>query len=290
MSLPVTYVQVIEVARITPRTARITFRADELDTSVGTSPDQQVKLCFPRPGQAAPVLPAPSEDAMGWYQAYLAIPEPERPWMRSFTIRQRRPGTEEVEIDFVLHGDTGPASAWAERARPGDRLGMVGPSALYASPLSITSAAEAADWVLLAGDESALPAIGTLLAALPEGTRTVVFAEVADRAEEQPLPGPAGAAVRWLHRDGAAPGRRLVEAVAAADLPSGTPFAWLAGEASAVRTLRRHLVEERGLPKASIEFSGYWRHRFTQDDAPTAEDLADAQEKLAQVRAQTEAH
>ncbi|MER6362297.1 siderophore-interacting protein [Kitasatospora sp. NPDC001527] len=285
MSLPVTCVQVIEVARVTPRTARITFQADELDASVGTSPDQQVKLCFPRPGQEAPVLPGRTDDAMGWYQAYLAIPEAERPWMRSFTLRRRRPDTRQFEIDFVLHGDTGPASAWAEQARPGDRLGMVGPSALYASPVSIGSAAAAADWVLMVGDESALPAIGTLLEALPDGTATMVFAEVADRAEEQPLPGPAGTTVRWLHRDGAAPGRRLVEAVATADLPAGTPFAWLAGEASAVRRLRRHLVEERGVPKASIEFSGYWRHRLTQDDAPTAEDLADARELLARATA-----
>ncbi|WP_344343440.1 siderophore-interacting protein, partial [Kitasatospora putterlickiae] len=210
MSLPVTYVQVTEVTRVTPRTARVTFQAEDLDASVGTSPDQQVKLCFPRPGQDAPVLPGATEDAMGWYQAYLAIPEAERPWMRSLTLRRRRPGTALLEIDFVLHGDTGPASAWAARARPGDRLGMVGPSSLYASPLSVTAAAAAADWVLLAGDESALPAIGTLLEALPEGTETVVFAEVADRAEEQPLPGPGGTAVRWLHRDGAVPGRRLV--------------------------------------------------------------------------------
>ncbi|GAA1410256.1 hypothetical protein GCM10009639_61100 [Kitasatospora putterlickiae] len=72
-------------------------------------------------------------------------------------------------------------------------------------------------------------------------------------------------------------------------LPAGTPFAWVAGEASAVRTLRRHLLEERGVPKASVEFSGYWRHRFTQDDAPTAEDLADAREKLAQAQAQAQA-
>ncbi|MFE7563271.1 siderophore-interacting protein [Kitasatospora sp. NPDC057500] len=285
MSLPVTYVRVIDVTRTTPRTARIAFEAEALDASVGASPDQQVKLCFPRPGQDVPVLPGRSEDPAGWYRAYLEIPEPERPWMRSFTLRRRRPGTRRLEIDFVLHGDSGPASAWAERARPGDRLGMVGPSALYASPLSLTDAAAAADWVLMMGDESALPAIGTLLEALPEGTGAVVFAEVADRAEEQPLPAPPGTTVRWLHRGSAAPGRVLVEALAAADLPAGTPFAWLAGEASAVRALRRHLVEERGVPKASVEFSGYWRHRCTQDDAPTAEDMADAQEKLARLRA-----
>ncbi|MFE6051536.1 siderophore-interacting protein [Kitasatospora sp. NPDC056446] len=278
MTLPVTLAEVVEVHRITPRTARITFEARELADTVGTAPDQQLKLCFPRPGQAEPVLPERRDDPMDWYRAYLAIPEAERPVLRSFTLRRRRPGTRLVEIDFVLHGDTGPAAAWALRAAPGDRLGMVGPSALYAPPVPFAEAAAAADWVLLAGDESALPALATLVGALPDGVRALAFVEVADEAERQPLDGPAGLDVHLLHRDGAAPGTVLTGAVRAAELPTGVPFAWLAGEAGAVRALRRHLVEERGVPKPSVDFTGYWRHRLTQDDAPTAEDLADARE------------
>ncbi|MEV7360235.1 siderophore-interacting protein [Kitasatospora sp. NPDC091276] len=281
MTLPVTFVEVVEVRRITPRTARVTFEAEALADSVGTAPDQQVKLCFPRPGQAVPELPAQSEDPMSWYQAYLAIPEAGRPLLRSFTLRRRRPGTRLVEIDFVLHGDTGPAAAWAERAEPGQRLGMVGPSALYAPPVPLAEAAAAADWVLLAGDETALPAIATLVEALPAGVRALAFVEVADEAERQPLESRAELAVHWSVRGGAAPGVVLAGAVRAAALPAGAPFAWLAGEAGAVRALRRHLVAERGVPKRSIDFAGYWRHRLTQDDAPTAEDLADAQERLA---------
>ncbi|MFF7990927.1 siderophore-interacting protein [Kitasatospora xanthocidica] len=281
MTLPVTFVEVVEVRRITPRTARITFAAEELADTVGTTPDQQLKLCFPRPGQAEPVLPAAQDDPMGWYRAYLAVPEAERPLMRSFTLRRRRPGTRLVEIDFVLHGDTGPAAAWALRAAPGDRLGMVGPSALYAPPVPFAESATAADWVLLAGDETALPALATLVEALPAGVRALAYVEVADAAERQPLESRADLAVHWLHRDGAAPGAVLAAAVRAAELPAGAPFAWLAGEAGAVRALRRHLVEERGVPKPSVDFTGYWRHRLTQDDAPTAEDLADAQERLA---------
>ncbi|MFF2745631.1 siderophore-interacting protein [Kitasatospora sp. NPDC058048] len=281
MTLPVTFVEVVEVRRITPRTARITFAAEELPDAVGTTPDQQLKLCFPRPGQREPVLPARQDDPMGWYRAYLAIPEERRPLLRGFTLRGRRPGTRLVEIDFVLHGDTGPAAAWALRAAPGDRLGMVGPSALYAPPVPFAEAAAAADWVLLAGDETALPALATLVGALPAGVPAVAYVEVADEAERQPLEGSEGLAVHWLHRDGAAPGAVLTGAVRSAELPPGRPFAWLAGEAGAVRALRRHLVEERGVPKASVDFTGYWRHRLTQDDAPTAEDLADVQERLA---------
>ncbi|MFG3052438.1 siderophore-interacting protein [Kitasatospora sp. NPDC048239] len=281
MDLPVTFVQVVEVVRITPRMARITFQAQALADSVGRAPDQQVKLCFPRSGQAAPVLPAASADAMGWYQAYLAVPEAERPWMRGFTIRRRRPGTRLLEIDFVLHGDTGPASAWAGRARPGDRLGMVGPSELYARPVSLAETAAGADWLLFAGDETALPAIATLVEALPAGVGAVAFIEVADAAERQAFDTRAELAVHWVHRDGAAPGGPLTAAVRAAELPGGTPFAWLGGEAGAVRTLRRHLIEERGLARREIEFGGYWRYRLSQDDAPTEEDLAEAKERLA---------
>ncbi|MFJ9442055.1 siderophore-interacting protein [Kitasatospora sp. NPDC101235] len=281
MTLPVTFVEVVEVRRITPRTARITFAAEELPDTVGTAPDQQLKLCFPRPGQREPVLPARQGDPMGWYQAYQAIPEAERPVMRSFTLRRRRPGTRLVEIDFVLHGDTGPAAAWALRAAPGDRLGMVGPSVLYAPPVAFAEAAAAADWVLLAGDETALPALATLVEALPAGERVYAWIEVADRAERQDLESRADLEVEWLYRDGAAPGTVLTEAFRDAVLPGGEPFVWLAGEAGAVRTIRRHLVERQGVPKENIDFTGYWRHRLTQDDAPTAEDLADAQERVA---------
>ncbi|MFG3228479.1 siderophore-interacting protein [Kitasatospora sp. NPDC048194] len=281
MTLPVTVLDVVAVRRITPRTARITFEAQALADDVGGTPDQQLKLCFPRPGQREPVLPAQQDDPMGWYRAYLAIPEAERPLLRSFTLRRRQPGTRRIEIDFVLHGSTGPAAAWALRAAPGDRLGMVGPSTLYAPPVPFAEAAVAADWVLLAGDETALPALATLLEALPAGVRALAWVEVADTAERQELVSRADLEVRWVHRDGAAPGAALTAAFRGAEPPAGEPLVWMAGEAGAVRALRRRLVEEWGVPKPRIDFTGYWRHRLTQDDAPTAEDLADAQERLA---------
>ncbi|GAA3143079.1 siderophore-interacting protein [Streptomyces rameus] len=288
--LPVSFLLVTDVTRLTPRMARVTFEADHLDDSVGRSPDQQLKLCFPRPGQQEPVLPEQSDDATSWYQAFLAIPEDERPWMRSFTLRRRVPGTRTIEIDFVLHGDTGPATSWAGSAKPGDRLGMVGPSAVYARPVSLTDSITDADWLLLAGDETALPAIATLLEALPEGTRAVAYLEVADGAERQTFRTAGDVTLHWLYRDGVSAGRSevLTDAVRAAEFPPGRPFAWLAGESGTVRALRRHLVGERGLDKRSIDFSGYWRLKLTQDDAPTAEDMAEAQERLAEYQAATD--
>lgn len=282
MELPVSLVTATDVQRITPGMARVTFRADTLPDSVGSTPDQQVKLCFPRPGQDRPRVPAADGDTMRWYQAFLAIPGHERPIMRSYTIRRRHPGTDLVDIDFVLHGDAGPATRWAQAAEPGQVLGMVGPSAEYARPLRET------DLLLLAGDETALPAIGTLVESLPEGARAIVYLEVADEAEEQAFDTRADLTLHWLHRGTVPPGqsRLLVDAVRRADVPSGTVFAWLAGESGAVRALRRHLVDERGIDKRSIDFSGYWRLKLTQDDAPTDEDIAEAQEKLAQSRAE----
>lgn len=262
MSL-VELITVASVERLTPRMTRVTFTGEGVD-AVKPWPDQQLKLLFP-PADRPLVLPKASaeEDGMSWYQAYLSMPAEDRPTMRSFTVRALT--DDALVIDFVLHDHGGPASTWARTAQPGDVLARYGPAEIYRQDLALD-----ADWVLLAGDETALPAIGSLLP-LPNAT---VLVEVADHAEEQDLPG-----VRWLHRNDAPHGRLLTEAVAGLDLPVGNAFAWMAGEAAMVRTLRRTLVA-KGLPKRAINFTGYWRTRLTQDDAPTEADMADIQERL----------
>ncbi|SEB32210.1 NADPH-dependent ferric siderophore reductase, contains FAD-binding and SIP domains [Amycolatopsis tolypomycina] len=261
---PTGLLEVTAVRRVTPRVVRVTFTGAGLD-SLEPWPDQQLKLLFPPPGR--PVrLPSADDDVMRWYQAYLAIPAEERPVMRSYTVRSH--DRETIDVDFVLHsGAAGPATAWAARAAVGDVLGRYGPDPAYRRPLST------ADTLLCAGDETAIPAIASLLS---EVDNAVAFVEVADAAEEQPLPGE----VHWLHRNGAEHGSLLLAAVREAAWPSGSVTAWLAGEAGVVRSLRRHLVGERGLAKNAVEFTGYWRRSLTQDDAPTPEDLADAAEKL----------
>ncbi|MGI5500875.1 siderophore-interacting protein [Lentzea sp. CA-135723] len=251
---------VTSVVPLTPRMTRMTFTGPGLD-EVGTWPDQQLKLLFPKPGHSPHVSDAP--DVGTWYQAYLALPEDERPWMRSFTVRSL--ADDVLTIDFVLHGDNGPASRWAARAQVGDVLGRFGPSPDYARPLG------EAGLLVFAGDETALPAIASLLELLPAAQQRLVFVEVADPLEEQDVPG-----VRWVHRSA---GEDLVSVVTAQDVPADT-WVWLGGEASAVRALRRHFVG-LGVSKKDIEFAGYWRRRLTQDDAPTTDDLAEAQERIA---------
>jgi NADPH-dependent ferric siderophore reductase len=156
-----------------------------------------------------------------------------------------------VEIDFVLHGD-GPAATWAAAAGPGAVLGVAGAASLAERP---------ARWLLLAGDETALPAISRLLAAAAPETTGVAFLEVAGPEEEQPLAAPDGIVVHWLHRGAAAPGEStlLVDAVAALDRPEGDVFAWVGAESAAVRAIRADLRGRWGLGRAQHHAIGYWR-------------------------------
>ncbi|MFD3998481.1 siderophore-interacting protein [Streptomyces sp. NPDC058548] len=283
--LPLRRLRVVAARPITPRTRRVTLGGPALDGFVLAGPDQQVKLFFPRPGQAEPVLtvPDPSGDVMRWYGAYAALPEAERPWMRSYTVRAHDPAAGTVDIDFFLHGDgtdsadEGPATRWARTARPGDAVGMFGPSAAFATPVD----PGAGDWTLLYADACALPALATVVAALPPGQRAVAYVQVSDPAELQPLPTAGDLTVRPLYGDTSPVDTRALDALGADPLPDGRPYVWLAGEASTVRALRRHLVEEGGADRHSVHFAGYWRRRLTQDDAPTPEDLAEARERLA---------
>lgn len=240
-------VPVCRVERVTPRMARVTVAGDELVDFPAAGTDQNVMLYFYPDGVVLPD-PLTLESARAkWSQV--------RPMTRTYTIRRHDPSTGEIDFDFVVHGSHGLASAWAQRVQPGDQVIFVGPSPAY-QPDS------GAGRYLLAGDETALPAIAAILRALPAGAPATVFVEVADTAEEQPLPTEADAEISWLHRDGRPAGANdLLEcAVRAASLPAGTTDAWVAGERSAVLAVRRHLLEERGFPRHRVRPTTYWRH------------------------------
>jgi len=225
------------VERVTPRLVRVTVGGDELADFAGAGTDQNVMLYFyPADVELPSPLTLESARAM-WSQV--------RPLTRTYTIRRHDPAAREVDFDFVLHDAPGPASDWAKAAMPGDRLIFVGPSPAYQPDLD-------ADWHLLAGDETALPAIAAILSALPADAVTRVFAEVEDAAEEQPL----GVPVTWVHR---CLGETLAGAVAAADLPSGRVDAWLAGERSSMVALRTHLLDDRGFDRRGVRPTTYWR-------------------------------
>jgi NADPH-dependent ferric siderophore reductase len=203
-------------------------------------------MFFPVPGQDRPAVPRATSGGPVWPAG-----EP-RPTMRTYTVRRYDAAAGELDVDFVLHEGHGPAAAWARDAGPGAWVGVSEPGGRYAVDPH-------AAFHLVVGDESALPAVATVLAALPGGVPAVAFLEVADAAEEQALPGTA--TTRWVHRVDRPAGAPLAAAVRAAVLPDGPGQAWLSGESACVRDLRRHLLDERGFDRRAVYATGYWRAR-----------------------------
>ncbi|MFE2376893.1 siderophore-interacting protein [Streptomyces sp. NPDC059398] len=253
-------VHVERTVRLTPQMVRVTFGGPSLSAFRTGHRDQRGKILLPAPGQAEPLLPEGTTDS-GWYAVWRTMPPETRPVLRTYTFRAHRTDPDEVDIDFALHGEgSGPASRWAAGARPGDRVLVVGPAREDAGGVDFLPPPGTRS-VVLAGDETALPAIASILEGLPAALPVQVFAEVSGPAEELELPGTAQ--VTWVHH-GQSPSP-LLDAFRDAELPVASPYFWIAGEASVSRELRRHLVGERGVERGSVCFKGYWRRGLTED-------------------------
>ena len=179
---------------------------------------------------------------------------------RSYTVRDWDPGSLRLTLDFVVHGDAGLAGPWAAQAQPGDRLEMMGPGGAYAPD-------GGADWHLMVGDDAALPAIAASALRVPAGVPVFAVIEVDGPEHQQPIDSPGDLRVTWIHRT-RGPGedpQLQVEAVQNLSLPAGRGHAFVHGEATAVRFVRRHLVLERGLPVDALSASGYWKLRRTDE-------------------------
>ncbi|MET8939452.1 siderophore-interacting protein [Streptomyces rubiginosohelvolus] len=250
-------VEVVRTVDLTPGMRRVTLSGEQLrafTTADGFERpafesqgfDDDLGFYFPYPGQSDPVLPVQGE-------ARLITPKGPRPLSRAYTVRRWDPEAGELDVDFVKHG-VGVGTTWAYRAGPGDRIHLSGPRTSKAFPAG-------ADWWLVAGDDTALPAIGRLLDELPSDARARVFIEIAEDTDRQELRELPGVDVTWLVRADATAGTAslLTEAVRGTPWWPGQAFVWLAGEHTAVRDIRRHLVEDRGVPKEDIDFAGYWR-------------------------------
>lgn len=177
----------------------------------------------------------------------------ERPEMRDYTPRYWNVAEGWIELDFVLHGD-GPASSWAAAAGVGSRLVIGGPRGSLVVPAAF-------DWYLLAGDETALPALGRRIEELPAGAPILAIIEVEDEAEEQRFETAAALTLHYVHRKGRPAGTPslLLDAVRAAAFPPGTAYAYIAGEVTMAQAVRAHLTDERGFDPAYIKAAGYWR-------------------------------
>ncbi len=233
------------VEHLTPRLVRITFAGPELEGFTLDDPAASVRLLLPSPGARDLVVPA-------WNGNEFLLPDGRRPTIRTFTPRRADPATHELDLDVVVHGG-GVASEWAAGAQAGEPAAISGPGRGYA----VDPEAPA---FLLAGDETAIPAISQLLEALPAATPVQVHLEVAATDARLALPAHPDATIAWHDLPpGSPPGDALVAAVRAADLPAGARV-WAAGEAAAVQRIRRHLFEERGMPRALTSVRGYWKH------------------------------
>ncbi|WP_097459429.1 siderophore-interacting protein [Mangrovitalea sediminis] len=252
--------QVARTETLSPRLRRITLTGDDLAGFTSASFNDHIKLMFPLPGQEKPVLPMAGPNGP-------VFPEDSpRPPARDYTPRRYNAERQELDIDFVLHGD-GPASTWAATAKPGDYVGTGGPRGSLVIPAEY-------DWHLLVGDETALPAIARRLEELPEGKPVFVIAEVADSAEHIGFDTRTQLEALWVDRDSIEPGTHedLEQAVRRFALPEGDGFIWAAGENSAIRAIRRHLVGERGFDKTRIHAASYWKRGSTDGKATLNDD------------------
>ncbi|HEV7632555.1 MAG TPA: siderophore-interacting protein [Steroidobacteraceae bacterium] len=216
-----------QVQRLTPHLLRVTFAGPELAGFVWSGPAAHIKLFFDVNG--APVA-------------------------RTYTPRRFDAARGELDVDFVLHG-VGPASDWAAQAAPGQSLQIAGPGKGYATDPD-------ADWMLLAGDDTAIPAIATLIEALPTTMPVTALVEIVESADALPLaPARPGLEVRWLVRgsDPAAAGRLLEAAVQEWVVPAGNGRIYVGCEADALRRIRRHLLQQRSLPVERVVTRGYWK-------------------------------
>lgn len=302
--------RVARVRQLSPHFTRVTFTGPEFEWFGTDRQDQRIKLVFPlADGQLSDLgLSDPAVIAAGtWYSVWRELPQEQRSPIRTYTVRDVRPELAELDVDMVSHGDGGPAARWIMRAQVGDDVLIVGPDARSKeSHVGIDWAPGTATQLLLAGDETAAPAICSILENLPAGRTARAFIEVPEAADFLPLNVGANVEVTWLARGAGVHGDALVPAVrewvrsnaAVVDnalsvdeqsledvdvdsellwdspvvqvLPidlckrgaerCGSDFyAWFAGEAGAIKTLRRILVSDTGVCRRRVAFMGYWR-------------------------------
>jgi NADPH-dependent ferric siderophore reductase len=253
---PAVKLRVLRTERLTPHMIRIVAGGDGIaDFTPNVFTDAYVKVLFKVPGVEYP-------EPFDVQEIRATLPREQWPRMRSYTVRAFDPQAGELVFDFVHHGDEGIAGPWAASAKVGDELHLSGPGGAYAPGTE-------ADWHLLAGDESALPAIAASLEALRPGVAAHAVILVEDESEEQPLVTKADAQITWLHR---AAGGDVTSAVRALPWREGVVQAFVHGEAGFVRDLRRYLLDERGVRRELLSISGYWR--VGKDDEAWREEKA----------------
>ena len=235
-----------------PQLAGFRSGEHELPALVTSGFDDEIKVFFPDPLSGELHLPIQRDRVIEW-------PRDPRPVSRTYTVRSFDAERGRLELDFVLHG-TGVASTWARGCDVGDRVHIAGPKMSLLHP-------QGADWLLIAGDDTAIPAIARWVEELPEGMPAEVFIEVGGPGDEQPIEAGADVSITWVHRGPVPAGTttHLADAVRAVAWREGEPFAWVAGETLSIKPIRRWLREERGLSPERVEVTGYWRRTEVEE-------------------------
>lgn len=246
--------RVERVVDVTPRMRRVTLTGEQLGafTSEGvelpafasSAFDDHVKLIFASDGDVRSVLPLQLPHGIEWEPS-------ETRQGRDYTPRRYDPGIRELDLDFVLHGE-GPAASWARGARPGDELWFAGPKSSTVVPADV-------DWVLLAGDETALPAIARFFEERPVAAPVRAVVAVSDPEARQELAVGQADAVEWVVAD-AGDETALAAAVGRVEPLPGTPYVWAAAESRSLLAVRRR-ARALGAPKSHVNITGYWHLR-----------------------------
>ena len=264
---PVHTFEVIRSEQLTPHMIRVVLGGSGFDTFVPNEfTDAYVKIV---------IVPVDVDDATVdalphplTLDSFSALPEPQRPTVRTYTVRRADAERREIAIDFVVHGEHGVAGPWAASAQPGQRAYLMGPSGAYAPD-------PAADWHLLAADEAGLPALSVALEALPPNAIGHAFIEVSGPEDELALTAPDGVEIRWIYRGGradlvpedqAGDHAPLIAAVKETPWLPGQPQVFIHGEAQTVmHNLRGYVRKERGVEAKWASISGYWRRGRTEE-------------------------
>ena len=262
---PLQRFEVVGTQQLAPHMVRVLLEGSDFDTFVPSSfTDSYVKLVFVPGDVDVARLPHPLT-----LDSFAELPPEKKPSVRTITVRNVDAAARQIALDIVTHGEHGVAGVWAATAQPGQVIYLMGPGGAYTPD-------PAADWHLLAGDESALPAIATALEALPANAIGKAFIEVAGPDDIISLTAPEGVQVSWIYRGGRADMvsddragnfAPLIEAVTTTLWLPGQVHAFIHGEAQVVmHNLRPYLRNERGLQKKwASSISGYWRRGRTEE-------------------------
>ncbi|MBX2835721.1 MAG: siderophore-interacting protein [Gammaproteobacteria bacterium] len=238
---------VAAVRYLSPNMIRVTFQGPELSNFPEHREGANCKLLLPEPQESR--------------EAFLGrIKAGEKPTIRTYTVRHYRSSLKELDIDFVAHGDKGPASRWATHAKAGDFLGFFGPGLPKLTHFD-------ADWYLLAADPSALPMLAAALEAMPDDATGVAIIEITSEEDKLTLKAPAGIEIKWLvHSDPHVPSTQQQAVIRDLRWPDGRVQTCIAGETSAIRAIKQFIKQEKNVAAKDSYISGYWKIGLVEDE------------------------